>query len=56
MLKANDIIYMIEKNNRGAWVVYGILGVKQYYDYTKMQAREKYIDEARATVFVNEGR
>lgn len=55
MLKASDIIYMIERNGHGAWVVYGILGVKQYYDYTKMQAREKYIDEARATVFVNEG-
>lgn len=40
MLKPDDIIYMIEKNNCGAWVVYGILGVKQYYDYTKTQAQK----------------
>lgn len=25
-------IYFVEKNIHGAWVVYGLLGVKQYYD------------------------
>ncbi len=31
-------IHFIEKNIYGAWVVYGIIGVKQYYYYTKKQA------------------
>lgn len=36
------IIYFVEKNIRGAWVVYGVDGIKQYYGYTKKQAVEMY--------------
>ena len=32
------IVFFMEKNIRGAWVVYGIDGVKQYYGYTKGKA------------------
>lgn len=39
-------IYFMERNFRGAWVVYGCDGVKQYYGYTKEQARKKYLSES----------
>lgn len=32
---AKRIIYFMEKNIHGAWVVYGVAGIKQYYYYTK---------------------
>ena len=38
-------IFFTEKNFRGAWVVYGLLGVKQYYYYTKSQAEKLYKEE-----------
>lgn len=28
-------VFAVEKNIRGAWVIYGALGVRQYYGYTK---------------------
>lgn len=43
------IIYFTEKNFRGAWVIYGALGVRQYYFYTKKQAIEKYKKEFSKT-------
>lgn len=42
-------IFFIEKNIRGAWVVYGDIGVKKYCGYTKTQAKEKYRNEAWRT-------
>lgn len=35
-------IYLTERNVHGAWVVYGIIGVRQYYFYTKKQAERLY--------------
>ena len=46
-------IFLIEKNVRGAWVIYGAIGVKQYYGYTKAQAKQKYIDECQKVNFEN---
>lgn len=46
-------IYFMEKNIRGAWVVYGNCGIHQYYDYTKKQAKEKYIKDNQNKIFVN---
>ena len=43
-------IFFMEKNIRGAWVVYGELGVRQYYYYTKAQAKQMYIDEYKSTI------
>lgn len=47
-------IYLMEKNIRGAWVIYGTLGVRQYYYYTKAQARKLYLDECKKKFFVCE--
>lgn len=46
-------IYFSEKNARGAWVVYGAIGVKQYYNYTKAEAERLYTDECELILFVN---
>lgn len=39
------IINFVEKNIRGAWVIHGALGYKQYYYYTKKEAIAKYLQE-----------
>lgn len=44
-------IFIVEKNVRGAWVIYGALGVRQYYGYTKQKAIEKYRKECNRTLF-----
>ena len=38
-----QFIYFIEKNIHGAWVVWGVAGIKQYYYYTKQQAKDDYL-------------
>lgn len=43
------IIFMTEKNIHGAWVIYGMLGVRQYYGYTKKKAETKYREEYNRT-------
>lgn len=47
-------IYFIEKNIRGAWVVWGVIGMRQYYYYTQAQAKKRYIEECNKTYFVNQ--
>ena len=47
------MIYFMERNIRGAWVVYGDLGVRQYYGYTKEQAKRRYLDKCKATIVEN---
>ena len=44
-------IFVVEQNVRGAWVIYGRLGVRQYYGYTKEQAVEMYKNECKKTFF-----
>lgn len=39
------LIYFAERNIRGAWVVYGLCGVKQYYGYTRKEAIARYRSE-----------
>lgn len=46
----NDIFF-VERNIRGAWVIYGRLGVRQYYYYTKQEAIEMYKAECRKVLF-----
>ncbi len=55
MRKGGDI-YAVEYNVRGAVVIYGSLGVRQYYYYTKKQAMAAYREECRHTLFYNEPR
>lgn len=38
----NKLIFFVERNVRGAWVVYGLCGIKQYYGYTRKEAVERY--------------
>lgn len=48
------MIYFVEKNIRGAWVVCGKIGMRQYYYYTKKEAMKMYSNECRNTIIVNE--
>lgn len=48
------VIYFVEKNVRGVWVIYGQIGVKQYDGYTKQEAIKKYKEECKRTVIENE--
>lgn len=42
---AKSCISFIEKNIHGAVVVYGLCGVRQFYGYTKSEAKKLYVDE-----------
>lgn len=39
------LIFFTELNIRGAWVVYGRIGIRQYYGYTREQAKKAYKGE-----------
>lgn len=47
-------LFFVEQNIHGAWVIYGALGVRQYYGYTKKEAVERYKKECDKTFFVVE--
>lgn len=49
-----SVIYSISRNIRGAIVITGILGIRQYYGYTIRVCRSKYMKEFRNTTFVNQ--
>ena len=40
-----QVIRFVEKNIRGAWVVNGLIGSRQYYYYTKAQVMKLYREE-----------
>lgn len=48
--QVKNTIFFIERNIHGAWVVYGTEGVKQYYEYTKVEASKKYIEECKTII------
>lgn len=50
---AKKYIKFVERNIHGAWVVYGALGFKQYYYYTKKEAVSRYIKEAKESDYSN---
>ena len=56
MQKGYNPIFFMERNVHGSWVVYGDIGIKQYYYYTKTQAARLYKEEAWAKQgqFVNQ--
>lgn len=43
-------VLIVKRNIRGAWVIYGSLGVRQYYGYTKEIAVRKYKEEAAGKI------
>lgn len=45
-----NAVFFMEKNIYGAWVVYGTEGVKEYYGYTKAEAKKKYIEKCKTIV------
>lgn len=47
---SRKIIDFVERNIRGAWVVWGDLGIRQYYGYTKKESMKKYRQEWLETV------
>ena len=49
-------VFLVEKNIRGAWVVYGAIGVKQYYGYSKSEAVKRYEEECKSILFENQKR
>lgn len=53
---ARRYIHLVERNIRGAVVIYGALGVRQYYDYAENEARRRYIAECRSTFITNQTR
>ena len=56
-MRKHKSIDFIKKNVHGAWVIFGVLGYRQYYDYTKTEAKRLYEKEAEETywVFTNVG-
>ena len=50
MEKLINHVFFAERNLRGAWAVYGSLGVRQYYGYTKKEAIQKYNEEANKQI------
>ena len=42
-----NTIDFVEKNVHGAWVIYGAIGIRHYYYYTKKEAMQRYRDECR---------
>ena len=51
---ARRFIHLVERNIRGAVVIYGALGVRQYYDYTETEARRRYIADCKSTFITNQ--
>ena len=49
----NSLIWYMEKNIHGAWVICGVIGMRQYYYYSKKESKQKYLDECSKTYFVN---
>ena len=50
----SGIIHFVEKNIRGAWVVFGVDGIKQYYGYTKAEAIRRYKEDCKIVFEVRE--
>ena len=50
----SGIIHFVEKNIRGAWVVFGVDGIKQYYGYTKAEAIGLYKEVSKFVFEVRE--
>lgn len=43
----NDFVWLVEKNVHAAWVIYGAIGIRQYYGYSKREACRRYREECR---------
>lgn len=46
-------VSMVTQGIRGIWIIYGLLGVRQYLDCTEIKAVEMYKDEYKKKVLAN---
>lgn len=53
--KRKKYINFMEFNSRGAWIVNGYIGTRQYYGYTKAEAKNLYLQECANTDLFNHG-
>lgn len=51
----DKIIHLVERNVHGAWVIYGALGVRQYYYMTRDEAVSSYKRAYENTILMNQG-
>lgn len=47
-------VWATERNRYGAWVVYGALGVHQFYYMSKAEAVRRYVAECKEKIFINQ--
>lgn len=47
-------VFFVERNIRGAWVIYGALGVRQYYYHTRAESVKLYREECKRTIVEEE--
>lgn len=48
-------VFFSEINSSGGVAIYGTLGVRQYYGYSKTVAEAKYRADAQKEIFYNQG-
>lgn len=48
------LIFYVEKNIHGEWVICGQIGIRKYIGYSKTEAIKRYKDECRKTIFTNQ--
>jgi len=53
-LRGVKCIDMIYKTFQAAWVIYGIIGMRQYMGYSKTEAKEMYMNECRQKILVGQ--
>lgn len=47
-------IFYIDTNIHGAIVICGDIGIRQYYGYTKSEAKKMYLNERIGKIFYNQ--
>lgn len=48
------MIEAIWRNDRGAYIIAGIIGIRQYYGFSKAESKRLYLQECERTVIVNQ--
>lgn len=51
---SRSMIDFMERSREGYWVIWGAVGMRRYLYYTKREARQRYLEECRQKVFINQ--
>ena len=51
----HPMIDYVTRNIYGAWTICGLIGIRQYYFYTKREAMQKYRQECKEVLIVDRG-